>query len=366
MKIQNKVASKSSNSIENSLEKIWSHVSNRRIGNTVCFLCGSKLNKQNRSDEHVIPTWVQHRFSLQNQRLILLNGTSIPYRQLKIPCCKKCNTKHLSQIESVVRDASGKGASYLRTKQNVLFFWLSKILYGLVFKEHMLFFDQKNPLKGRLVRRNFLKNFRMFFFFMQGIRIPIKFQGFVPYSIFVFNTQVPDDPQVQFDFRDNPQSLTISCRLGKIGIIGALNDGGAVQALMSNWLDQYKNFRLHPRQFTELTAQVFCQTVLFNRIPKYLIQESDSRLIANQLPLGGLSAKPIFDNWDLDLYANTLAHFTGIPKEQILFSPDKVRTWLHDSRGNFLKMNVKEDQGEVRVRKEIVDLLKRKQRGPYG
>ena len=57
-----------------------------------CFLCGSDLKSENYSVEHIFPKWLQNKFRLWNQELILLNGTAIKYRRLTIPCCKNCNS----------------------------------------------------------------------------------------------------------------------------------------------------------------------------------------------------------------------------------------------------------------------------------
>src|SRR5687768_8784160 len=80
-------------------EEIAKDMSERRLGRSVCFLCAKKLTSRNRSDEHVFPKWMQTRFDLTNQEIILLNGTVIPYRQLTIPCCRRCNNTYLARIE---------------------------------------------------------------------------------------------------------------------------------------------------------------------------------------------------------------------------------------------------------------------------
>jgi hypothetical protein len=46
-----------------------------------CFVCGGKAT----TVEHVIPSWLQRRFNLWNQHLVLPNGSAIPYRQLRVP-----------------------------------------------------------------------------------------------------------------------------------------------------------------------------------------------------------------------------------------------------------------------------------------
>jgi hypothetical protein len=348
---------------EKTVEKVFHAISNRRIGHTVCFLCGKKLNNSNRSAEHVIPAWVQDRFNLWDQELILLNGTTIPYRQLTIPCCVTCNTLHLSRIENSVRAAVDDGARALKAvDKTALLIWLSKIMYGLLYREHLLYFDRKSPLKGRLVRRTFLQRIRTFYLFMQAARIQMDFVQFFPASIFVFDIQVPDDKRAQFDFTDHPLFLTIACRLGSVGIIAALQDGGAQSIIFRKYMDKFKNMHLHPLQFSELIAKVFYKASLFNRTPKYITVQAEDKLLVNQLPLQGLSTKPIFDDWNMHAYARLLSIRTGYPLDQIFEPPDKVWTWLQDSQGNVPSMDIKKDEWELRERTDVQQILARKAR----
>lgn len=84
----------------------------RRFGQSTCFLCGCRLTRHSRRDEHVFPKWLQKQYVLWNKTLVLLNGTTIPYRKLTVPCCKNCNSKHLEPFEKImaraVREAHGR------------------------------------------------------------------------------------------------------------------------------------------------------------------------------------------------------------------------------------------------------------------
>ena len=79
------------------------------FGREFCFLCGVELAPDRNTDEHVIPRWIQERYELWTQRLTLLNHTTIPYRQLTIPCCATCNNQHLGKIEMQVQAACDAG-----------------------------------------------------------------------------------------------------------------------------------------------------------------------------------------------------------------------------------------------------------------
>lgn len=79
------------------------------ISRNHCFLCGTELHENNRSEEHVYPKWLQNKFNLWTQRLGLLNNTSILYKDLKVPCCKKCNLKMSSELEKPMEQAVSGG-----------------------------------------------------------------------------------------------------------------------------------------------------------------------------------------------------------------------------------------------------------------
>lgn len=72
------------------------------------------MRSSSHTDEHIFPKWLQNRFQLWNQNLILINRTNIRYRQLKVPCCRFCNNDHLSGIENRIVAALEKGPSAVR------------------------------------------------------------------------------------------------------------------------------------------------------------------------------------------------------------------------------------------------------------
>jgi hypothetical protein len=103
--------------------------------NDTCFVCAAPAE----SDEHVIPKWLQHRFNLWNERLVVPNGTSIPYRQLTIRACKRCNSSVFGQLEARVENNTAS--------EDDVWCWANKIHYGLGFKEQFMEWDRKNPGK---------------------------------------------------------------------------------------------------------------------------------------------------------------------------------------------------------------------------
>ena len=152
-----------------------------RSGREFCFLCGLCLTPELESPEHIIPKWIQERYDLWDQRLTLLNRTTIPYRQLTIPCCSPCNTEHLSKIETQVRRACAAGRdAVLSLPPLTLFLWAGKILYGIVYREHLVPSDRQAAEEGPLVPTEFLEEFRLHHRFLQAARIPMEFLPHVP------------------------------------------------------------------------------------------------------------------------------------------------------------------------------------------
>ncbi len=136
-----------------------------------CFLCGISLQKAESSSEHVIPKWAQNRYDLWNQKLFLLNKTLIPYRQLTIPCCAECNKYRLQPIEISISSATLSGPEAVRKLgEKVLFLWLGKIFYGILYKELFLFFERKSSDGITIINPYLLQKYKSHLFFLQQAR----------------------------------------------------------------------------------------------------------------------------------------------------------------------------------------------------
>jgi hypothetical protein len=318
---------------------------NRRIySNNRCFYCGRLVRAKSR--EHVFPRWLQKKFQIGNQRLTLLNGTTIPYSQLTVPCCTRCNNVHLSQLENrVKRLFFERPLPEARRHLDQIFIWATKILLGTIYAERMLPFDRRHPQGKPILPRELWDSFQMTHLFIQSLTIPMKFiydnEERIPGSIFIFNLKAPQDPQEQFDFRDNPLTLSIFIRLGNRGIL-AVADGGAIDMEIGDLLRRDGKRTLHPLQFAELGAKTFYKAGLFNRTPKYLMFKRNDEFHVMQMPLAGLSGLPVFNKWEHPVYAEVLSAFTGLPIAKIA-SEDRTRVmqWFTDQNGKPLNIPLK-------------------------
>ncbi|NFP49666.1 hypothetical protein [Clostridium argentinense] len=103
------------------------------------------MDKNNSTVEHIFPKWLQHKHELWNQKLCLSNNSHITYKRLIVPCCKKCNNKYLSKIEKKIREAFEGGIEKVRElDKTILYKWIMKIIYCLLFKELSLKMDIKS------------------------------------------------------------------------------------------------------------------------------------------------------------------------------------------------------------------------------
>lgn len=95
-----------------------------------CFSCGSTAKTR----EHVFPKWLQNNFNLWDQKLKLPNGSSIPYRQLIVPLCSKCNSEIYGPIENRISMGT-------ETERDI-WLWCNKIHYGMITKYQDLKLDR--------------------------------------------------------------------------------------------------------------------------------------------------------------------------------------------------------------------------------
>jgi hypothetical protein len=212
------------------------------------------------------------------------------------------------------------------------------MFYGLLYRELFLSWDRAGNTKTKITSKPLLKQYEMHHLFLQSIRVPMRFIGFFPASILIVSTQEPDDPRLGWDFRDELRTMCVACRVGKVGLVAVLQDGGAQEPLFP--LMKLARRKLHPIQFTEAIAQVTYKATLFNRVPKYVIGDGKLKTVI-QAPLGGFSGEPIFDDWNQEHYAQILCQITGVPMEHLFQSPDQVLTWLRNPHGSSKSMPLK-------------------------
>lgn len=178
-----------------------------------CFVCGRRAT----TAEHLIPKWLQHRFNLWDQRLRLPNHTTIPYRQLQIPACEKCNTGPLSDIENAVECG--------RADEPTMWRWLNKLHYGLEYKDRVLQWDRAHPglrIGDVAGSADPFERDRHFLHCVSG-DFATNPDPFGSVFRFDFATEQP------FMLAHNTHSDSLSICLGRTGWVGFVTDGQALK-----------------------------------------------------------------------------------------------------------------------------------------
>lgn len=302
-----------------------------------CFLCGVALTHSNKTDEHVIPTWLQHRHKLWNQKLKLPNQTHITYKQLKIPCCKECNNEHLGKIEQKIEKQSHSYKDFITLDKKIIFQWLIKIYYGLLFKDLSLLIDRRYPKKGTIISEESLSNCKMIHEFLQSTRLKINFMNNV-FSLFVFKLHLDprNDSKHDFLYTDDHDHTQLAIQFGEIGIICCIAEDGIINESMKNYLDPFLQHTLHPIQFSELIATIFYKRACLHAVPTHMLYTSKNKyLIASSLstPLDQYFREPVFKEHGLYIYYY-LRRF-GLKFEQIYYpESDANVTFLLKDNGN--------------------------------
>lgn len=303
-----------------------------------CFLCGKRMVGDG-SVEHVFPKWLLKSYDLWDQKIDLLNGTLMPYRQLTIPCCEVCNNQHLSRVEdevnAVVRGGFQKA---IELPIKTWYLWAGKIFYGILRKELSLLLERSNQNGGTIVTKEILESFSNLHLFMQGFRGRHKFIGEVPYSVLICNLH---EFGSSYDFRDNLPLFTLAIRMGEIGIIVSFEDGGLMRESYGKYVEEVGGRKLHPIQFYELYAKVSYQVKLRQRPVSYLTQSHvDGRDTASTEVV---SASTLLDDWDQKEFIELLRFHVSnwlSDESQVAFAPpDRVSSWMVNDKGELLLLS---------------------------
>jgi hypothetical protein len=299
-----------------------------------CFLCDADLVDGERTDEHVLPKWLQRRFELHSgSTLRLLNETSLRYPDARIPCCRTCNNEWLSRAEKRVMAAFEAGYdAVVDLDPDLLFAWLAKIFYGVLYREALLRRDRASGDEQAIVSPEGLAEMAMFRMLLQWFRDGARWST-PPGSVWVYRSQTADDIGHNFDYADNVSLECIGMRIGSTAVVAALRDWGLMREQRPHRLTIVEDLELHPIQFREVYATVVdyewrrqfdsCYTALFSDepTPMVLLQPCFHRM-----------TDPIYAPHSDEVWAEYLSAVTGVPLE-LLRAGESVGTYLHDAEG---------------------------------
>ena len=301
-----------------------------------CFLTGDSLAAE--STYPVFPTWIVNEFGLKGQSFKMLDESYKTYEQITIPCSVEAK-ELFDKLDLEISDAFHKGVEDVNTLDKTrLFQWIAKWVYGIIFNEIKAGIKQQ-ALANEPVNfsQALIQKFSNLHKMMQSIQHPTEFETVLPFSIFIFPVNNPED---YFNYRDEINTLVFSLRMKDFGIIVSLQDNGASAKYHDEVLSLVAGKPLHPIQFEEICARFFYSAYLFNRLPDYTIMETPEKIFIEPMPLVGVNSRPVFDHWQHKTYGQVLENFWkpwGYTLFEIIKDPEKPISFIQNDDEIFIE-----------------------------
>ncbi|MFZ4863081.1 hypothetical protein ACL9RF_12960 [Sphingobacterium sp. Mn56C] len=303
--------------------------------NKTCFLTGKELQSVEEKIQ-VFPVWMMRAFDLEDKPFKMLDESMLTYKKLQLPCSMEA-AMAFEKVESAVERAMQQGyAAVKQLDEQILFYWVAKILYGVVFNEIQVGIRQ-SVLSGEEMNfsQALVQKFRNLHYMLQAISVPMEFEHKNPYSIAVFPV---DNAAETFMYRDEINTLIFSLRMNDFAIVATLQDNGTHAIYHEDVLKQVAGHTLHPIQFEEICARYFYSAYLFNRLPEYTYMETPQKVFVEPMPLNDWTLKPIFDDWQVKTYGQVLENFWkpwGYTLFEIIKDPQRPMSFITDENGDF-------------------------------
>lgn len=208
---------------------------------------------------------------------------------------------------------------------------MAKILYGLLVRELFLLVDRTSPDEGTILEPDDLRELRLHHLLLQAARGLVTWEPF-PASIILIPTKVSDEPAHNFDFADAFWGPTLTMRLGPIGILAVLQDGGAFEKARFPRVEQVRDHVLAPLQFRELMAFTRYATSKYRLNPGIVVANAKTGEGPVSVICAGSMAPYAYDAFVLEEMASILAVVMNLPIEQVR-SGDLLMTWLVNEDG---------------------------------
>lgn len=307
------------------------------FSNRVCFLTGQPVNPDEERIQ-VFPQWLMTRYELEEKPFKLLDESITTYKDLKIPCATAVNNKFLIPIEEDISAAFDIGYHAVKQLDELkLFQWAGKLLYGMIFNELQAGIKMQH-MQGEdfNISRSVIHKFSHLLLMLQSVNKPVIFDGFKPFSLFLFRVHNAEN---DFVYRDEINTLTFSIRLRDMGLVICLQDNAANQRYHQELNDKIGEQPLHPIQFEEFCARVFYANYLFNRLPEYNLLPAGKELYIEAMPLRGMDSRPLFEHWINKTYGQVLENFWkkwGFLLLEIIKNPEKPMSFLLDDNGGLI------------------------------
>ncbi|HVV54433.1 MAG TPA: hypothetical protein VHC47_03860 [Mucilaginibacter sp.] len=307
------------------------------FSNRTCFLSGQALTSEEEKIP-VFPAWLMSRHGLTDQPFKLLDENVTTYKDLKVPCSATISEQFLEPLEAEIAAAFGRGYDAVKELDELkLFRWAGKLLYGIIFNEMQAGITAQHTQGQEFnISQSLIHKFSNLHLMLQSLYLPVIFEDFKPFSLFLFRV---NNAQNEFVYRDEINTLIFSLRVKDFGMALCLQDNGVNRNYHRELLKKIGDHPLHPIQFEEINARLFYSAYLFNRLPEYNVLPANDEIYIEAMPLRGMSSKPLFDDWQNKTYGQVLENFWkkwGYLLFEIIKDPENPMGFLLDAKGNFI------------------------------
>lgn len=315
--------------------KLYQPFQKMQFDNRHCFLSGDMLEEIN--SVPVFANWLKESYHLDQMPFKMLDETMKSYGDLYFPCSSNAQNS-LDQLEETIQNAFEKGYDAVKELDpNLIFLWVAKTVYGVILNEVQSAIKQQHTFaEGFNMSQGLIHKFSWLHQMLQQLILPIALEDFTPHSLFICKV---NNIENEFAYRDEINTLSFSLRMKDFGLLVNLQDNGANKVYHEAIWEKINGKTLHPIQFEELCAKLFYSAYLFNRLPEYHTIITEDEIFIETMPLRGMTAKPVFDEWQFKVYGQVVENFWkkwGFLLLEIIKNPEKPMSFLLDENENFV------------------------------
>jgi len=269
------------------------------LSNAVCFCCLRGVDQVGSlTQEDVFPRWLLRRFpQLATETYNYFGSVPVKLSAIKIPACGSCNNEYLSAyLEKRISQACGSYEVAIQLPRNVWGSWVAKIFYGIYLKGCSLRANIRDPMSPPLIDKEFVLsiNRARTLAILAAPAFELVPLGALHSTVALLPCKEAI-PQPLVEFIDLPQLEAIAMRVGAVGLIVCVGDGGLTDTVLtgSSFHRDYTRKPLTAFRFREAAAMVFYQRSRLTWTPEPLFLEVSDCRVACVINTATLSEGPL-------------------------------------------------------------------------
>ncbi len=272
-----------------------------------CFVCGKPRSQVPFNDEHVIPRWLLKRYGLFGKSITLPNGEQHAYGTYTMDCCVACNSLLGKNLENPISEMLNAGfekvdqqlmdPEYGLLRLKSLFVWLCLLFIKTHLKDRELR-EHLDRRKGD-ARISDQYAWEMLHHIHCVARAPYIGGDLAPSVVGTTRWFRIEDKMLvdKFDYFDLTFDHTMVLRIGDLGLVAVLTDGGKCSRMLRDVLFAVEGEVLTMVQLRELGARLaLANRQLINRPRFYTAidkRSDDARIMLGAKPNPGLKCEPL-------------------------------------------------------------------------